>query len=356
MWLAIIIGSILLILEIINVISILKNKKSKIFKTSFKVTIFLIIYTFIISIAVLIEKNSVDAMIPVLLLCIPLSFRNIKINNEDSVYVTKINYNKEVTKKDQKLFSKAGLTFTKSNLKDEKIIIWKKDLDTLYDDVKEARGIVDNYVKSITYVIIATLLLSLSYIIVLYNGFPIKLSLTNALLIKLLMVITSRYIYPKLPFDTDLMDRSPRVFNKLYSKQEIFLIIFQLMFMIFGLSIPFMFFMTGGINYDICFLIMLITYLCMLFFYTMMMLTEKILLRNLLYFFKNIYLIFYLVLVLGTSLLLDNIFKYISIHNYFACILVALLSVIFYDFIKFARYTTIRKEDKNANKDNKKCK
>ena len=58
MWLAIIIGSILLILEIINVISILKNKKSKIFKTSFKVTIFLIIYTFIISIAVLIEKNS----------------------------------------------------------------------------------------------------------------------------------------------------------------------------------------------------------------------------------------------------------------------------------------------------------
>lgn len=353
MWLNIVMGSILLILEIINVIVIIKNKKSNIFKTTFKVTIFLIIYTFIISIAVLIKKNSIKDMIPVLLLCIPLSFRNIKINNEDNVYATKINYDKEVTKKEQKLFSKAGLTFVKSNIKD-KTIIWNKDLDTLYDEIKETRGIVDNYVKSVTYVIIATLLLSLGYTIVLYNGFPIRLSLTNALLIKLLIVITSRYIYPKLPFDTDLMERSPLVFKKLYSKQELFLIVFQLMFMIFGLSIPFMFFMTDGINNDICFLVMLITYLYMLLFYTIMMLTEKILLRNILYLFKNISLIIYILLVIGTSLLLDNIFKFISVRNYLACVLVALLSVIFYDFIKFARYTTIRKEDKNANKDNKK--
>lgn len=354
MWLIIILSIILFILEVINIIGIFKIKKTKVFRLSFKVTIFLIIYTFIMVISILIIKNNIKDMIPLLILCIPLSFRNIKIKNEDLVYAKKINYKVEVTKKEERLFNKAGLSFSKTIEKG--IITWKDDLQSLFDNLHDARGLVDNYVKSITFVIVATLLLSLGYIIVLLNGFPINLSLTNALLIKLLIIITSRYIYPKLPFDTDLMIRKPRIENKLYNKQEMFLIVFQLLFMIFGLSIPFMFFMTGGIDYDICFLIMLITYLYMLFFYTLMMLTEKILLKNILYLFKNIYLLLYLILIVGCSLLLNNIFKYISIRNYLACAIVALLSIIFYDFIKFARYTTIRKDVKNEIKNNKKVK
>lgn len=354
MWLIIILSIILFILEVINIIGIFNNSKTKVFRLSFKVTIFLIIYTFIMVISILIIKNNIKDMVPLLILCIPLSFRNIKIKNEELVYAKKINYKGEVTKKEERSFNKAGLSFSKTSEKG--IITWKDDLQSLFDNLHDARGLVDNYIKSITFVIVATLLLSLGYIIVLLNGFPINLSLTNALIIKLLIIITSRYIYPKLPYDTDLMIRKPRIENKLYNKQEIFLIVFQLLFMIFGLSIPFMFFMTGGINYDTCFLIMLITYLYMLFFYTLMMLTEKILLKNILYLFKNIYLVLYLILIVGCSLLLNNILKYISIRNYLACAIVALLSIIFYDFIKFARYTTIRKEVKNEVKNNKKVK
>lgn len=354
MWLTIALSSILFILEIVNVAFIIKDKKSMIFRASFKVTIFLIIYTFIMSVIILIEKKSIGDMIPMLVLCIPLSFRNIKINNEDFVYAKNINYSKDVSKSDEKLFMKAGLKFNKEN--NERTIKWKKDLNTLYDELNESRGNVDNYVKSITFVIVSTLLLSLGYVIVLFNGFPINLTLSNALLIKLLIIITSRYIYPKMPFDTDLMERDSRVVNKLYNKQEIFLMLFQLLFMIFGLSIPFMYFMAGGISHNICFLIMLITYLYMLLFYTFMMLTEKVLLKNIMYLFKNIYLIIYTLLVIGSSLLLNNIFEYVDVHNYLACIIVSLISIIFYDLIKFARYATIRKRDKNAVKSNKKNK
>ena len=387
MVMSIVLGSILLLLEIFNIISIYRSKKSEIFKNSKKATIFLIIYCFIVCIIILIMKNSVKEMLLLLLLIIPLSFNNVNVFNEKYIYLKRIIRDSELTKDIVKRYNKAGIYFIKKDKNDLKFkevtleeykkivnvknvfindnvdnkkidnaIVYNGNLEEFFNQIKTSRGIVDNYVKSISYVIMSSLLFSLSYVILVITGFPASLNLNNILLFKLLIVITSRYLYKKFPYDTDLMERSPRIKNILYSKQEKFLLVFQLLVMMFGLTMPYMYFVTGGISNEIAFMVLMITYLFILLFYTILMVTEKIFVKNLIYIFKNIYLGLYVILIIGISFLLNDFWHIMNLQNYIACCLVAIVFVVIYDIIKFARFTTINKGDMNGVKNNKKHK
>ena len=375
----------------------LHNKYKKLLKKLYILSIIAFIIIFIIGIISegFSLKTIIDA-ISFLIITLPLSLNhlyNICFENDKHIEYTKtIVTNKFYSIKDIKKLNKAGinviiLSSKKTDLKlktitekeiptsklNKNLIIKTTNLniiehneDFYYDFSEEntinlltlSRGKHDNFIRTIKFNITTNIILIVPYIFFHIIGFPITYKLSFALSYKLIMILISNYLYPKLPYDTDIMDRSVKPKEILIGKQELSLSIIQSFLVIFALTIPYMYLLASGATIELVNTIFLIGFTYSLLFITIINLSEKLFILNLIQCFKSIKLTMMIITTILMSLFIYFIplfnTKPISLQNYISTILIVLIFTLIFDITKFARYTTTKRSKKNGNKNNKK--
>lgn len=386
------------------------NKESNLYKSEKKLCkiltiITLILIPFILIINKLLNNydllNNILNTISLILLVLPISINNLYntyiTNEEQNLYTKTIITTKEISKKLLQKINKAHINVviitkkeTKLNLpiineedltiktlrkniiinsnKHKNIIskynkklnfIYTEEVEETYNDIMNSRGVCDNYIRTIKYNIIinSSLLLTMFFVnYIMLFPFPYTLSLT--LLIKLILLTTSHYIYKKLPYDTDINTRTIRNENTFIYKQEKFLMIFQTVLIMIGLSLPYMYFLALGTTFTFANTVMFITFIFTNLFLTLVNLSEEFTIKNIIKIVKSIPLIIYtLVLtIISITIYYLPVFQteHIGIRNIIASIVVAMIFTIIYDITKFARYTTTKGTIKHEHKNNKK--
>ena len=220
-------------------------------------------------------------------------------------------------------------------------------LEDKYDDIKEARGLYDNYLKRINFYFICYIPFILCNILFIILGYPFYYNVKVMLLFKVLNVLVSKFVYGKMRYDTDIMTRSVRDRGKILYKQELLVIFCQCFFIFFGLGIVYMYFMTNLMDVIVSNSIFLICYVYMLFWITIVNMSEKILVINLVKSYNNYLIICYLVVCILINVLLIMIKSFgiyeINFRNSIGCICYSLLFVVVSDLFKLARYTSVKK-------------
>lgn len=233
-----------------------------------------------------------------------------------------------------------------------------ESLNLIYNKIYENRKGLDILTKTIKYNFLTYFPLILTYFFLNLMSFPINYSLALSLFIKLLTTIFSNYLYIKFPEDNDIMTRKPIINNKYISKQEIFLLLLQSMFIFFGSNLIYIYLLTSGANLKVTLSIFLIIIIYSNIFIKYILLTEKNFFYNLSYFIKNKYILIYTLFMILFTIFLNfcNIFNTVNIgiQNYFACIFIAFICSIIYEVTKIARLTSMKGSKKNANKNHKK--
>lgn len=273
---------------------------------------------------------------------------------------------KTITEKefDSKLISK-NLIITTENKKylngkidKDNTIFEFNDLKSAYNKIYNARGIHDNYIRTIKYLITIYLPLILSYIFLSVMGFPVTYNILLVMILKVITIITSEFIYKKLPYDTDIMIRKVKPSKILIGKQETIITIFNAFCIFFSCTIPYMFTISQGTSEQLSLTLLLISYIYSNIFLLFSLISESALFVNIIKSLKNIRVIMYVLMSLGFTFIFNFTTYFntrnIYLKNYLACILFGLIPIIIFEFTKLARFTTIKGVKKNANKNNKK--
>ena len=268
--------------------------------------------------------------------------------------IEEITYKKSLLNKNIHLKSKELL----SKIKGKNIIEENKSLSRLYEEIMAARGVHDNYLRTLKYNIYTFIPLVILYFILKLNGFPFSYSLILIMITKLFMTIMNEFVYKNLPYDTDIPERLPNDSKTLFGTQELILIIIETFIINIFLSIPYMNLMAQGGSQELSNTILYITFVYSNILITLSLLSEQILLKNILKAFKKISLIIYLFLAVGISIFFNFnhyfITRNIGLQNYLGSILMAIIIVIFLELIKFARLTRVKGAKKHGTKNNKK--
>ena len=189
-------------------------------------------------------------------------------------------------------------------------------------------------------------------------GFPFPYILSLSLLMKLITLITSQYLYRKMPCDTDIPIRKSRDKNIFIYKQEKILMIFQMIPVFMGISLPYTYFVAYGSTQTFANTALFIIIILMNIFMTYVNLSENITIKNFIQVIKNKYLAIYtiILLLIAIALYYLNIFstERLELNNVIGCVIVAIVFTVCYDIIKFARFTTTKGKNKNEHKNNKK--
>lgn len=265
----------------------------------------------------------------------------------------------------KKSFLKKNLHIKTSNsklldkyLKENTIIKETKNLNTLYNKIENARGVHDNYIRSITYLIRTYLTLIISYISLQIAGFPIEYNLLCITCIKVLTIINSHYLYKTLPYDKDIMERKVKDKNILLGTQELFLTIIESFIVAFACLVPYMYAISQGGTQALGNTLYLVTFICTQLLITISKLSDSFILINFIKSLKNIKLITFiivtiiLIIILNTTTFLNT--KNIELKNNISCLLFSLIPVLFIEITKLARYSTMKGKKKNELKNNKK--
>lgn len=327
--------------------------------------IIFIVSLVLFAISLIITKFNLNSL-SILIITIPI-FQN-KIyekcfNNEEHIeYIKTIITNKKYKKNEIKLLSKAGVKVIESE-KEDKI---KKEL-TYYDfdnkinaidEIYESRGKHDNFIRTLKFNMLINIILVIPFIFFNIIGFPFMYQISLAILIKVIMILLSIFVYPYLPYDTDIMTRKPKPQNIFIGKEELYLVAIQSILIIFTLTIPYMFLLANGATYELVNTIFLIGFVYSILFLTIVNLSEKIFFINMIKILKNIRLIVLLISTILLSLFFYYIptfnTKQISLQNYISIIIFVLLGVVLFDITKFARFTTVKGSKKYERKNNKK--
>ncbi len=287
----------------------------------------------------------------------------IYLNKEPNEYFKNIIEEDDISKK----YLLKTIQIKSSNIKiidklinKENTIKETKDLNKIYNLIEKSRGTHDNYIRTIKYLITTYLPLLLSYIFLTIMNFPITMNILLISILKLLTLLISRYVYKTLPYDKDLMERKVKNKNIFMGKQEIMLMILECFIIFFCLTIPYMYTLAQGGSRELANTIFLIIFIYSNIFVTYSNLSETIFIINITKIFKNLKLFIYTLVGILLTLFFNFIpyFKTrnIYLHNYISCVLFALLSILFIEITKLARYTTTKGKKKNDTKNNKKYK
>lgn len=404
----------LILIIILKTINIIKNKPNNKESIFYKKERKLIIITLVISIITLITSfilnkyllnlnllQSILNSISLFILSLPLSIHNLYntyIKNEEKTsyiktIITKELINKNLLKKINKAYINVVTITTKENKLDlpiykkadlniktmrKNIIInsritkdiiaeYNEKLNFIYTDKPEetynniinARGICDNYIRTIkhnllTYIPLIIAIIFINYVML----FPFPYILSLSLLMKLITIIISQYLYKKLPYDTDIPTRKERDKNIFLYKQETLLLIFQMIPIFIGISLPYTYFIAYGATETFANTAIFIIITLINIFLTYVNLSENITIKNFIQIIKNKYLAIYTLLLITIILFINyiNIFntEKLEIMNIIGCIIVAFFFTICYDIVKFARFTTTKGSKKHEHKNNKK--
>lgn len=405
----------LLLIIILKTINVIKyktiNKDSILYKKEKKLTITLTIISILTFVTILIvsKYTSVNQSalsiilnaLPFLVLMLPISIHNLfntYIDNEEEYTYTKtIITNKVIDKKLLKKYNQANINVVIVSKEDNKLNLKEvkkselhikqmrkntyiksrsvKDIiekynsnmnfiytvypEETYNKIIQSRGVCDNYIRAIKYNLITYTTLILSIIFINFvMGFPFEYNLSISLLLKLITLFVSTMIYKNIPSDTDIPTRKQKDKNVFMYKQEILLLIFQVVPIMIGLSMPYMYFLASSTTQTYANTIFYLTFIFSNIFLTYVNLGESLTIKNMIQIIKNKYLFIYTILLVLISIILYyiNIFgtERIGIQNIIATIIVSALVTLIYDLVKLARYTTMKGSKKNEHKNNKK--
>lgn len=233
-----------------------------------------------------------------------------------------------------------------------------KNIQKLYNDIYNARGTHDNYIRNIKYIIRTYLSLIISYIFLLIMEFPVVYNILLIIILKIFTILTSNLVYRKLPYDKDIMERKVKDKNIILGKQETFLTIIESFCISFAITLPYMFVLSQGSSQELANTIYYIVFIYIELFLTFSNISDSFIIVNIFKSIKNIRLILYTII----SILLVVFFNYTSIfntrniylQNNLSCLLFSLVPVIFIELTKLSRYLSMKGKKKNELKDNKK--
>lgn len=408
------ISAILLIILIIH--NIYQKKKYKnvykdvLYKKTNKIIILLYILSFILFIIVLITNiiltdNSLSTLsyiinaLSISILVFPLTLSNLYIksfNEEEKISHTKTIITNKLNKEQYIKFKKAGINIIllskeKNKLKlpiieeneiDKSILIkniqiktnnlnildklYNKDntiiefnsLEKTYNNLYLARGTHDNYIRNFKYIIRSYTSLIISYIFLIIMGFPAIYNLLLVLILKTFTIITSQYVYRKLPYDKDIMERKVKNKNILLGTQEFFFNLIESFCISFAVLIPYMYMLSQGGSQPLGNTLFFIVYLSSQLFIIYSNLSDSFILINIFKNIKNIRLIIYTIITILLIIFFNycNIFetRNIYLQNNIAAILFGLIPTAFIELTKLSRYLTVKGKKKNESKNNKK--
>lgn len=233
---------------------------------------------------------------------------------------------------------------------------WWDDLGKLYNEIRESRGIYDNYIRSVKYVMTIILSLLFSYFCLHIMGFPNLISIFFLVLVKVWLLCASLFIYNKMPYDTDIMERLPMNRKVLFTKQDILFLFIQSFIILFVMDIPYMFVLAEGGTKEFANTLFYIIFIYVNLFITFSYVSEANLFKNMIKGVKNKRLLLFTIccILITISLLFCAIFgtNNIGLLNYGSCVVFGLIGASFNELVKFARYRTLKGKKKNAIKNN----
>ncbi len=242
---------------------------------------------------------------------------------------------------------------------DSKTTIFEfKSLKKIYKKIKHSRGVHDNFIKEIKFIITTHLSLLISYLLFIIFGFPITYNLLFILLFKLYTLIITQLVYKKMPYEKDLMNRLVKPSNLLIEKQELIFNIIASFCISFAASVPYMGVLAQGATQELASTLFILIFLYANLFLTYSYLNEKFLLINLFQSYKNIRLLIFTIIHILITISFNFITYFgtmnVELRNNISSIIFGMLPVMFLELIKLARFTTLKGSNKNGIKNNKK--
>lgn len=230
------------------------------------------------------------------------------------------------------------------------------ELESTYTLINNARGKNDNYIRNFKYLILTHLPLILSYLFLSVIGFPIEYNLLLTVLFKLHIILTSELVYKKMPYDIDINTRNPKDDKVLMGQQELFFTVITSFIIFFIITIPYMVILSQGGSQAFANTLFFITFIYSNLFITLSLISESSIFKNFFKSLTNFRIIIYILACIIITLVF-NFTKYfntrnVELHNFISCILFSLISPLFFEIIKLARYTTIKGGKKSASKNN----
>lgn len=248
-------------------------------------------------------------------------------------------------------------TFTKKDINKNNnhstYLYVEKDLTKNINNIFRCRGIIDNLIRTININAILSYSLSALIIIPLILGFPQIFNNNLIIITCLLFHVLNTYLIPHIESDYDVIRRQPRNLNdKLFTPQELVLIVLEIIGIIIGVSLIYMSTLTAESTYKLASTIAFNIYLFCYLFIILIHLSESLTIINLFKIFRNIYsLLTILIIILFTILIwyIPNLeLKLLGIINYRSTIIMAIIATIWFDITKLARYLKTRKKVQNA--------
>lgn len=186
----------------------------------------------------------------------------------------------------------------------------------------------------------------MSYLFLSILGFPVTYNILLIVLLKLFTFYTSNYLYKKLPYDTDIMERKPININNLFSKQELIFVIFESLFIFFVLNLPFMYIQAEGGSVSFSNTLYYIIFIYTNLFITFSNISDSNIIKN---FIKSIK-IYHLVIFTIICILITLLFNYTTIFttrniylkNYISTIILSIIAISLNELIKLARFTSMK--------------
>ena len=233
-----------------------------------------------------------------------------------------------------------------------------KDLENLYNKIERARGVHDNFIRTYQYLLKVYIPIILSYLFLTLQGFPIVYNILLIAVLKLFTMLTSEYLYRKLPFANDIMTRKVKPANIIMGKQETLITIIEAFLIFFMLTIPYMSLMAQGLSTAFVHTIYISTFLFINIFLTYSSLSDSFFFIDIFKYIKVIRIHIYNIICILFVVFINYIHTFetrnITLRNEVACFVIAIITVLTTEIIKIARYSTKRGRKKRENKNNKK--
>lgn len=221
-----------------------------------------------------------------------------------------------------------------------------KSLDTLYNKIINSRGVHDNYLRTIKYLIATYLPIILSYFFLIFMQFPVTYNILLIALLKLYTTIISRIVYKHLPYDKDIPYRQVKPLNVLIPSQEIFLLLIDCFIIFFTLTLPYMYVLAKdtGILFanTIYFVIFAITNNLLTYYYlndsSFILNIIKNITKIRIHIFTIISIIFIILINFNNYFLTRNI----GIQNILGCLIISITGILILELTKLARFISTK--------------
>ncbi len=239
----------------------------------------------------------------------------------------------------------------------EIVLYESKDIDKLYEKIMEARGVYDNYIRIIKYLVITYLPLVLSYFLLTIEGFPFVYDILLVVLLKIITLLVVNGVYKKMPYDKDIETRYSKEPKMFMGRQEFMFMIAQGFINLFLTTVPYMLVLSEGGDIKLAFSLYVLINLFANLFGTYSMINDSFIVKIVFKNIKNVRLVIYSVILIIVTILFNyvNVFNTINVgvKNYFACLVFGIATITLNEFIKLARYNGVRRRRKNELKNNR---